>query len=144
MVCIAFSTIKVKMGIKKFFGKVWNGLKKAGRWVKDKALPVIGRVAKPILNVLGMLPGHLGVVGKVGSAVAGIASNIIDKIPNQNVRDKLHGIVDKTNNAFQAGVDKGQQITHTANDIINTAKEGVGRIGGMIKPAVLPPKLHPM
>ena len=60
------------MGLKKFFGKVWNGLKNAGRWVKNKALPAIGRVAKPILNVMGMLPGHLGVIGKVGSAVANL------------------------------------------------------------------------
>ena len=132
------------MGLKKFFGKVWNGLKNAGRWVKNKALPAIGRVAKPILNVMGMLPGHLGVIGKVGSAVAGVASNLIDKILNQNIQNKLHGIVDKANNTVQAGVDKGQQIAHTANDIVNAAKEGVGRIGSVIKPAVPPPKLQPM
>ena len=132
------------MGLKRFFSKVWNGLKSAGRWVKDKALPVIGRIAKPILNVMGMLPGHLGMVGKVGSAVAGVASNLIDKIPNQNVQNKLHGIVDKVNNTVQAGVDKGQQIAHTANDIVNAAKEGVGRIGAVVKPAVPPRKLQPM
>ena len=112
--------------------------------MKNKALPAIGRVAKPILNVMGMLPGHLGVIGKVGSAVAGVASNLIDKIPNQNIQNKLHGIVDKANNTVQAGVDKGQQIAHTANDIVNAAKEGVGRIGSVIKPAVPPPKLQPM
>ena len=132
------------MGIKKFFGKVWNGLKKAGRWVKDKALPAIGRVARPILNVMGMLPGHLGLVGKVGSDVAGVASNLIDKIPNQNIQNKLHGIVDKANNTVLTGIDKGQQIARTANDIVNTAKEGVGRIGAVVKPAVPPPKLQPM
>ena len=132
------------MGLKRFFGKVWNGLKNAGRWVKDKALPVIGRVAKPILNVMGMLPGHLGMVGKIGSAVAGVTSNIIDKIPNQSIQDKLHGIVDKANNTVQAGIDKGQQIAHTANDIVNAAKEGVGRIGSLVKPAVQPKILKPM
>ena len=132
------------MGIKKFFGKVWNGLKSAGRWVKDKALPAIGRFAKPILNVMGMLPGHLGMVGKIGSAVAGVASNIIDKIPNQNIQDKLHGIVDKANNTVQSTIDKGQQIAHTANDIVNAAKEGVGRISSMVKPAVQPKILKPM
>ena len=129
---------------KRFFGKVWNGLKSAGRWVRDKALPAIGRFAKPILNVMGMLPGHLGVVGKIGSVVSGVASNIIDKIPNQNIQDKLHGIVDKANNTVQAGIDKGQQIAHTANDIVNTAKEGIGRISSMVKPAVQPKILKPM
>ena len=132
------------MGLKRFFGKVWNGLKSAGRWVKDKALPVIGRIAKPILNVMGVLPGHLGMVGKVGSAIAGVASNLIDKIPNQNVQNKLHGIVDKANNTVQNTIDKGKQIAHTANDFVNAAKEGVGRIGSLVKPAVPPPKLQPM
>ena len=134
-------------GIKRFFGKVWNGLKSAGRWVKNKALPVIGRIARPILNVMGVLPGHLGMFGKIGSAVAGVASNIIDKIPNQNIQDKLHGIVDKANNTVQAGIDKGQQIAHTANDIVNAAKEGVGRLGSLgslVKPAVQPKILKPM
>ena len=133
------------MGVfKRFFGKVWNGLKRAGRWVKDKALPVIGRVAKPILNIMGVLPGHLGMIGKVGSAIAGVASNVIDKIPNQNIQNKLHGIVDKANNTVQSGVDKGQQIAQTANNIVNTAKEGVGRLGSLVKAGVVQPKLQPM
>ena len=132
------------MGIKKFFGKVWNGLKSAGRWVKDKALPAIGKFAKPLLNGMSILPGHLGMVGKIGSAIAGVASNIIDKIPNQSIQDKLHGIVDKANNTVQAGIDKGQQIAHTANDIVNAAKEGVGQLASMVKPAVQPKILKPM
>ena len=132
------------MGIKSFFSKVWGGIRKAGRWVKDKALPVIGKFAKPLLNGMGMLPGHLGMIGKIGSAVAGVASNIIDKIPNQSIQDKLHGIVDKANNTVQAGVDKGKQIAHTANDIVNAAKEGVGQLASMVKPAVQPKILKPM
>ena len=132
------------MSIKRFFSKVWGGIRKAGRWVKDKALPVIGRVAKPILNIMGVLPGHLGMIGKVGSAIAVVASNVIDKIPNQNIQNKLHGIVDKANNTVQAGVDKGQQIAQTANNIVNAAKEGVGTIGSLVNPAVVPPKLQPM
>ena len=130
--------------IKRFFGKVWNGLKSAGRWVKNKALPVIGRAVKPILNIMGVLPGHLGMIGKVGSAIAGVASNVIDKIPNQNIQNKLHGIVDKANNTVQSGVEKGKQIAQTANNIVNAAKEGVGTIGSLVKPAVVPPKLQPM
>ena len=132
------------MSIKRFFGKVWGGLKRAGRWVKDKALPAIGKFARPILNIMGVLPGHLGMIGKVGSAIAGVASNVIDKIPNQNIQNKLHGIVDKANNTVQSGVEKGQQIAQTANNIVNAAKEGVGTIGSLVKPAVVPPKLQPM
>ena len=57
-------------GLKSFFKNIGNGIKKAGRWIKDKALPVIGRIAQPILNVMGMIPGKLGMIGKVGSVVS--------------------------------------------------------------------------
>ena len=46
-------------GIKNFFNKIGQGLKKVGRFVKDKALPAIGRIAKPVLNIIGMLPGKV-------------------------------------------------------------------------------------
>ena len=38
------------MGIKSFFKKIGRGFKKEGRWIKDNALPAIGRVVKTILN----------------------------------------------------------------------------------------------
>lgn len=132
------------MGIKSFFKKIGQGFKKAGRWIKDKALPAIGRVVKPILNVVGLLPGKIGTIGKVGSAIAGAASGIIDKIPNKDARDKLHGVVDNVNNKVQAGVDKGQQIARTANDVINATRQGVGNVANVLKPAVPPPKLNVM
>lgn len=46
------------MGIKDFFRKVGNGIRKAGRWVRNRALPAVGRIAKPILNMIGARPGH--------------------------------------------------------------------------------------
>ena len=60
------------MGIKDFFKKIGRGFKKAGRWIKDKALPAIGRVVKPILNVVGLLPGKIGMIGKIGGAVTNL------------------------------------------------------------------------
>ena len=133
------------MGIKSFFKKIGNGIKtgfkKAGRWIKDKALPAIGRVVKPILNVVGLLPGKIGTIGKVGSAIAGAASGIIDKIPNQQAREKLHNVVDNVNSKVQAGVEKGQQIAKTANDVINATKQGVGNVAPLLKPAVPTPKV---
>ena len=131
------------MGIKNFFKKIGNGIKngfkKVGKFMKDKALPAIGRVVKPILNVVGLLPGKIGTIGKVGSAIAGAASNIISKVPNKDTRDKLQGIVDNVNNTVQAGVVKGQQIANTANNVINATKQGIGTVANVIKPAILKP-----
>ena len=130
------------MGIKNFFKKIGNGFKKAGRWIKDKALPAVGRIVKPILSVVGLLPGKIGMIGKVGSAIAGAASNVIDKIPNHAARDKLHGIVDNVNNKFQDGVNKGQQMANGANDVVNATREGIGNVAHVVKPAVPQPKLN--
>lgn len=77
------------MGIKDFFRKIGHGIRKAGRWVRDRAIPAIGRIAKPIMNVIGLLPGKLGMIGKIGSAVTGVLHGAVEKIPNKDIRDKL-------------------------------------------------------
>ena len=132
------------MGIKSFFKKIGNGFKKAGRWIKNKALPAIGRFVKPVLSVIGLLPGKIGAVGKIGSAIAGAASNVIGQIPNQDTKRKLQGVVDDVNNRFQQGIDKGKEIARTANNVIGAAKEGVGNVAAVVKPAVPQLKVKPL
>ena len=56
------------MGIKNFFKKIGQGFKKAGRWIKEKALPFVGRIAKPILNVMSMIPGKIGAISSYRNA----------------------------------------------------------------------------
>ena len=73
------------MGLKSFFKKIGQGLKKVGRFVKDKALPAIGRIAKPILNVMSLIPGKIGAIGQIGSAVTSALHGITEKIPNKDV-----------------------------------------------------------
>ena len=129
------------MGIKTFFNKIGQGLKKFGRFVKDKAIPFAGRIAKPILNVMGMLPGQVGMIGKIGSAITNTLTGITDKIPNKDVRDKLNNVIDKGNNGFQKIVDKTQTIVDTGQNMVEAAKDGWQN---QIKPAVPNIKLKPM
>jgi len=58
---------KVGRGIKRAAGKVWGGIKKGAQFVGKVAKPIIN-IAKPVLNTLSMLPGKLGMIGKIGSA----------------------------------------------------------------------------
>ena len=132
------------MGIKNFFKKIGNGIRNAGRWIKDKALPVIGRIAQPILNVMGMIPGKLGMIGKVGSVVTSALQNITNQIPNKDVRDKINNVIDKGNNTFQGAIDKGKNIVDTGQNIVNATKEGWNNIKSSIKPAVMPKVLKPI
>ena len=132
------------MGIKSFFKKIGKGLKKAGRWIRDRALPAVGRFLKPVLSVVGLLPGKIGTIGKVGQAIAGAASNVIGQIPNEDTKRKLQGVVDDVNNKFQQGIDKGKEIARTANNVIGAAKEGVGNVAAVIKPAVPQLKVKPL
>ena len=59
---------KVGRGIGKFAGKVLNGVKKGAE--------IVGKVAKPVLNVLSALPGKVGLIGKIGSISTDIPKNI--------------------------------------------------------------------
>ena len=129
------------MGFKSFFKKIGQGFKKAGRWIKEKALPFVGRIAKPILGVMGMLPGKIGMIGKVGSAVTGALHGITEKIPNKEAREKINNVIDKTNSTFQSTLDKGKGYAETANNIVNTAKDGINNI---VKPAIPAVKLNPI
>ena len=127
-------------GLKSFFKKVGNGIKKAGRWVRDKALPAVGRIVKPVMNVISMLPGKIGMIGKLGTAITGVLHSATDKIPNKDARDKINHVIDQGNTNFNRFIDKGQQITNDVNnkigvgkEIVNTIKEGYQN---QIKPAI--------
>ena len=129
------------MSIKSFFKKIGRGFKKVGRFIKDKALPFVGRLAKPILNVIGMLPGTIGAIGKVGSAVTEVLHNVTEKIPNKDIRDKIDNVINKGSDKFQTVIDKGKGYAETANNIVNTAKDGINNI---VKPAIPAVKLNPI
>ena len=129
-------------GIKSFFKKIGRGFKKAGRWIKDKALPAIGRVVKPILNVVGLLPG------KIGGAVTNLLHEGVNNIPNKDVRDKINGAIARGNEKFQGVIDKGKDLAEGTNraigvgkEIINTVKDGTQNL---VKPAVPPKVIRPM
>jgi hypothetical protein len=104
---------KVGRGIGKFAGKVWNGVKKGAE--------IVGKVAKPVLNVLSALPGKVGLIGKIGSLGAGVAEKFINKIPNKDARDKLNGYVDKGRDTLGKVENKAGQF---ANKIQPWAKFG--------------------
>ena len=123
------------MALKNFLKKVGNGIKKAGRFVKNKALPFIGRLAKPIMQGISMLPGKLGLIGKLGSAVSGIAESIVDKVPNDNVRNKLHGWVEREARLGRTAIDKAQDIVQRTNDSINDVRN---RYNNDVKPLIKP------
>ena len=119
------------MSIKSFLKKVGGGIRKAGRWIKNKAIPFIGRLAKPILNGISMLPGKLGMIGKLGSALTGIAGGVVDQIPNDKVRDKVRNWIDHEAKLGRTVIDKAKDIAQRTNDTINDVKN---RYNNEVKP----------
>ena len=119
------------MSIKSFLKKVGGGIRKAGRWVKRKAIPFIGRLAKPILNGISLLPGKLGMIGKLGSALTGIAGGVVDQIPNDKVRDKVRNWIDHEAKLGRTVIDKAKDIAQRTNDTINDVKN---RYNNEVKP----------
>ena len=119
------------MSIKSFLKKVGGGIRKAGRWLKHKAIPFVGRLAKPILNGISMLPGKLGMIGKLGSALTGIAGGVVDQIPNDKVRDKVRNWIDHEAKLGRTVIDKAKDIAQRTNDTINDVKN---RYNNEVKP----------
>lgn len=115
------------MGVKSFFKKVWGGIKKAGRFVKDKVLPVVGRIAKPVLSVVGALPGKIGMIGKIGSGIANILHGATEKIPNEDARRKLDDIISRGHDKFQTVVDRGRDIANGANRTVDVGRDMINR-----------------
>lgn len=110
------------MGIKDFFRKVGNGFKKAGRFIKNKVFPVVGRIAKPVLGILGALPGKLGMIGKIGSAITGSLTNVASQIPNNDARNKVQHIINQGNDKFQGMINTGQHYTENVNQAIEKVR----------------------
>ena len=110
--------------IKRFFGKIWNGIKAGGLFIRDKVSPFVGRLVKPVLNVIGVLPGKLGLIGKVGSVVHDVASDVIQQKPNKDAPNKIQGVVDRSNDKFQGVVDRERGYEQTVNDMVNTIRNG--------------------
>lgn len=131
------------MTIKSFFKKVGNGFKKAGRWIRDKALPAVGRIAKPVFSLIGALPGHIGMVGKIGSGIANVLHDGISKIPNTNIKDKLNRMVGTATEGLQ-------RVVGNANDVANKINNGIGvarDVGNTIKQGIntqIKPVLRPI
>ena len=128
------------MGIKSFFKNIGNSIKKAGRWIRDRALPAVGRVAKPILGMLGVLPGKIGTISRIGSGISDVLHQGISKIPNEGVRDRLNNIVARGNEGFQRITDTARDGATGINNNIGVAKDIVGTIkqgyNNQIKPAI--------
>ena len=123
------------MGIKSFLKKVGNGIKKAGRWVKNKALPFAGRLIKPVVHGISMLPGKIGMIGKLGSALTGIAESIVPKIPNENVRDKVRGWIDHEARIGHQTFERFKNGAESINDAMNDIKN---RYQNEVKPLIKP------
>ena len=134
------------MSIKNFLGKIGRGIKKTGRWIKDKALPAVGRIAKPILNAISILPGKIGTIGRLGGAITDVLHDVTNKIPNKEARDRINSVIDKGNDKFQGVVDRGKDLANGANrtvgigrEMLDTVKNG---LKNQIKPAVPSPSIN--
>lgn len=110
------------MVIKSFFKKIGNGFKKAGRFIKDKVFPVVGRLAKPVFGMLSWLPGMIWNVGRIGNAVTNTLTGITNQIPNEKARDKIQGVINNVNDKFQGAVQTGQNFANNANNIVDKVK----------------------
>ena len=123
------------MGVKNFFKKIGKGIVKAGRFIKNKAIPFVGRLAKPILNGISMLPGKIGYIGKLGSALSGMAESIVPKIPNEDMHRKVGGRIDRERQIAHDSFKKFKNNSEALRDTINDVKN---KYNNEVKPLIKP------
>ena len=75
-----------------------------------------------------MLPGKIGMIGKLGSAITGVLHGATSAIPNKDLRDKLDNVIDRGNNGFQGVVDRGRDAADRVNHGIGQTRETYDRL----------------
>lgn len=110
-------------GIKNFFSRIGNGIKKGATKVWNgvkNGIGYVGRVAKPLSSmaigagsILGRIPGVVGTVGKALQGGGAILKSLTNSLPNSSVKDKI-------NNAIDRGLNTGNNVVNKAETIANT------------------------
>ena len=133
------------MGIGNFFRNVWNGAKKGATKVYGglrKGAEFVGRIAKPIGRlastaggIIGMLPGHVGLIGKVLFAGGEAIKSLTNSLPNSAVKDKLNNAIDRGLTTGGAFVNSAQRIAQKVSDsgqsYLNAGSNIINRIGNI-------------
>lgn len=121
-------------GVKKGATKVWGGLKKGAEFVGRVAKP-IGRLASTAGGIIGMLPGHVGLIGKALFAGGEAIKSLTNSLPNGAVKDKLNDAIDRGLSTGGALVNSAQRYAQKINDTgqpyITAGTRLIDRVGSM-------------
>ncbi len=82
---------KIGNFFKKTGRKVWGGIKKAGKWIGRKVVPIIHTVS----GIAQHIPGIIGDVAEKIHKGTDIAKKVIDQLPSSKVKDKLSDMANK-------------------------------------------------
>ena len=93
-------------GIKRIGSKILSPIKKVGKFAVNVGRKAIGGIGKG-LGLIGMLPGKLGAIGRVGNTVVNGVKGIVDAIPNEKAKNAINGAIDQ-------GVDKAKEYSDEA------------------------------
>ena len=133
------------MGIGNFFRNVWNGAKKGATKVYGglrKGAEFVGRIAKPIGRlastaggIIGMLPGHVGLIGKALFAGGEAIKSLTNSLPNSAVKDKLNNAIDRgltTGGDFVNSAQRlAQKVSDSGQSYLNAGSNIINRIGNI-------------
>lgn len=128
------------MGVKDWFRKAWGNVKngiKAGYnwvkdtavpWVRDRAIPFLGRIADVGTKVMSNLPGVFGKIGKIGSVVFDTIRGIGDKVPNQQMGQKINEWADSAQGKLNSGLNRGVSYSERGARMGQDISEGVNNV----------------
>ena len=129
------------MGLGSFFRGAWDKVKKVGGKIGGaikNGARVVGRIAKPVANIISGVSGFLaGAPGKIGQ-IAGVvrkgidgARKLIDLLPDSKFKTKLEEGSDKADDIVNKGekfvshyADKGKEYTPFLDRVSDVVQKG--------------------
>ena len=129
------------MGLGSFFRGAWDKVKKVGGKIGGAvkgAARVVGKIAKPVANIVsgvsGFLAGAPGKIGKIAGAVkkgVDTARKFIDLLPDSKFKKRLEEGSDKADELVKRGekvvgdiMEKGKQYTPFMDKVGEVVQRG--------------------
>ena len=122
------------------FAKTYGAIKEFVRNTADrvkqgfrKYAPMAVNISQKGLGLLGTIPGTIGAVARTAQLGADVLKKYVDQIPNEAIKSKVTGLIDKGNDIVNKGA---VASTHFSNQMVNRAKPWVDAATNIVRHGV--------
>ena len=105
------------------------------KFINDNQGKPIGRIASSAGGIIGMMPGHVGMIGKALFAGGEAIKSLTNSLPDGAVKQKLNDAIDKgltTGGAFVNSAQRlAQKVSDSGQKYLNAGSRMIDKVGTM-------------